>query len=190
MNKHHKNFDEAKFSARKDNHCGYTFCPLCSTKLIEKMRDGRLRMVCPRTECGFVFYQNPVPAAGGFIVQDDQVLLVKRAHPPRIGWWCFPAGFMEWGEHPSETAIREVKEETGLDIKLGPFFEVYSGDDDPRTKAILILYLANIIGGELHAADDALEVRFFSFDELPKNIAFKSHIQALADYNQRFRKRP
>jgi ADP-ribose pyrophosphatase YjhB (NUDIX family) len=149
--------------------------------------NGQYRMACTDTKCNYVFYQNPIPAAGAVIVKDDQILLVKRAHPPRIGWWCFPAGFMEWGEHPRETTIREVKEETGLDVKLGDFFEVYSGSDDPRANAILLLYIAEINGGVLHAGDDAEEVRFFSFDNLPEKIAFESHIQALADYNRRYR---
>jgi 8-oxo-dGTP diphosphatase len=94
---------------------------------------------------------------------------------------------MEWQEHPSQTAVREVKEETGLDIRLKGFFEVYSGSDDPRTNAVLILYLGEPIGGELGAADDAEEVRYFGFDELPDNIAFASHRQALKDYQERFR---
>jgi len=50
------------------------------------------------------------------------------------------------------------------------------------------MYLADVIGGTLKAADDALEVRYFSFDNLPDNIAFKAHHQALADYDRRFRK--
>jgi 8-oxo-dGTP diphosphatase len=94
---------------------------------------------------------------------------------------------MEWSEHPTQTAVREVREETGLDVKLTGFFEVYSGTDDPRNNAILLLYLAEVVGGELKAADDALDVAWFSFDNLPERIAFESHIQALADYQERFR---
>ena len=94
---------------------------------------------------------------------------------------------MEWNEHPRQTALREIKEETGLEVELTSFFEVYSGNDDPRSNAILILYLARVTGGELHAADDAQEVKFFSFDSLPEKIAFESHFQALKDYNERIR---
>ena len=64
---------------------------------------------------------------------------------------------------------------------------MYSGKDDPRSNAILLLYLADVVGGTMRASDDALEVRFFPFDELPENIAFEAHIRALADYSQRFR---
>ncbi len=185
----HDAFDDAKLFARKNRHSGYTFCPLCGSGLTEAVLDGHHRLRCPSPTCDFVFYQNPVPAAGAIIVQDDSILLVKRAHPPRIGWWCIPAGFMEWNEHPSQTAVRELEEETGLKVRLTQFFEVYSGNDDPRTNALLILYLAEIVGGEMRASDDAEEVRFFSFEQLPRDIAFQAHHQALADYTARFRRR-
>jgi ADP-ribose pyrophosphatase YjhB (NUDIX family) len=142
-------------------------------------------MSCAQTDCGFVFYQNPIPAAGALVLKNGELLLVKRAHPPRIGWWCLPAGFMEWKEHPSQTAVRELKEETGLDVSLDELFNVYSGDDDPRTNAVLILYLAHETGGLLEPADDALEAEYFPFDKLPEKIAFFSHKQAIADYMRR-----
>jgi 8-oxo-dGTP diphosphatase len=189
VNDKYKNFDAEKLFRRKNNHCGYRFCPLCGKAMEETEIDGRRRMACTDRNCGYVFYQNPIPAAGAIVVKDDRILFVKRAHPPRIGWWCFPAGFMEWDEHPRQTALREIKEETGLDVELTSFFEVYNGNDDPRSNAILILYLARVTGGELRAADDAQEVKFFSFDALPEKIAFESHIQALKDYNERIRKK-
>ncbi|MBD3331518.1 NUDIX domain-containing protein [candidate division GN15 bacterium] len=188
MDERHRRFDADKLFRLKSEHSGYKFCPRCRTELEEQRLDGVLRLACPSGDCDFIFYQNPAPAAGAVVVTDDRILLVKRAHPPKIGWWCIPAGFMEWQEHPSQTAVREVKEETGLDIRLKGFFEVYSGSDDPRTNAVLILYLGEAIGGELGAADDAEEVRYFGFDELPDNIAFASHRQALKDYQERFRK--
>ncbi len=188
MNQKHHNFDDQKLFELKDQHCGYRFCPWCSNLLKEQLLDGVMRMACDDESCGFVFYQNPIPAAGGVIVEDDQILLVKRAHPPKIGWWCFPAGFMEWGEHPTDTAIREVKEETGLTVRLTGFFEVYSGTDDPRVNAILLLYHAERIDGNLQPSDDAEEARFFSFDNLPEKIAFESHRRAIADYYARYRR--
>jgi ADP-ribose pyrophosphatase YjhB (NUDIX family) len=186
MSNKHEQFDSQKLFARKNHFCGYRFCPLCGKELLKGEREGRVRVFCPDDSCGYVFYQNPIPAAGAVIVEDSQVLLVKRAHPPRIGWWCLPAGFMEWNEHPSVTAIREVGEETGLEIRLSGLFEIYTGTDDPRSNAVLILYLADIVGGRMQASDDALEVCFFPFNALPHEIAFESHIRALADYLARF----
>ncbi len=189
MNDHNKHarFDEDKLFERKNHHCGYRFCPLCARPLVEGNREGGKRLYCPDENCGWVFYQNPVPAAGAIIVENDRVLLVKRAAPPRIGQWCIPAGFMEWQEHPEQTTIRELEEETGLKIEISSLFEVYSGQDDPRSNAILILYLAKIVGGHMQASDDASEVRFFGLDDLPGDIAFEAHRQALADYDSRMR---
>jgi len=177
-------FDSDRLFALKNAHCGYRRCPRCGTSLVERRLDSHLRLICPDESCGFVFYHNPTPAAGAIVVEENKILLVKRAHPPRIGWWCFPAGFMEWQEHPAQTAVREVEEETGLKIELARFFQVYSGNDDPRTNAVLILYLARAVGGELRAADDALEVAWFAPDSAPAEIAFLSHRQALADYRR------
>lgn len=186
MSNQHSDFDAEKLNALKADHMGYHWCPRCRTELVERELDGSRRMACPNEACGFIYYQNPIPAAGAIIVRDDSVLLVKRAHPPRIGWWCLPAGYMEWHESPRQCAVRELKEETSLDVKLTELFEVYSGDDDPRTNAVLVLYLADIVGGVAEAGDDAMEVRFFPFDALPEKIAFEAHIQALADYRARY----
>jgi ADP-ribose pyrophosphatase YjhB (NUDIX family) len=171
---------------RKENFQGFHFCPRCGSPLERKMIDSQLRPVCTNQSCDYVYYHNPIPAAGAMVVKDKKILMVKRAVIPRVGWWCIPAGFMEWSEHPSQTAVRELKEETGLDVKLTSLFEIYSGNDDPRMNAVLILYLAEIVGGKLTAADDATDVQFFGFDELPEKIAFISHKQALKDYQERY----
>jgi ADP-ribose pyrophosphatase YjhB (NUDIX family) len=182
-------FNEERYFDLKDSFMGYRFCPRCRSELETAELDGRRRLACPSPDCSFIFYQNPIPAAGAVIVQDNAILLVRRAHPPKIGWWSLPAGFMEWDEHPTRTTVRELKEETGLDVELTSLFEVYSGSDDCRNNAVLILYLARIAGGRIEPGDDASEVRFFSFDDLPDNIAFLSHRQAIADYQERFRDR-
>jgi len=187
MTDRHDDFDADELNHLKDHHLGYRYCPKCSREMVSREVDGHSRMICADDECGYIFYQNPVPAAGVIVVESDAILLVKRAHPPRIGWWCIPAGFMEWEESPEQTAVRELAEETGLQIELSSLFGIYSGNDDPRTNALLVLYLGRKVGGTMQAADDALEVRFFSFDDLPGNIAFEAHVQALQDYDQRYR---
>jgi 8-oxo-dGTP diphosphatase len=182
------NHEKAMFD-RKNNFLGYRFCPRCGEILERVALDGRERMKCGNKNCDFVYYHNPIPAAGALVIKDDKILLVKRAVIPRVGWRCLPAGFMEWNEHPSQTAKREVKEETGIEIRLESLFEVYSGNDDPRMNAVLILYVASETGGTLAPDDDAMEVRYFGFEELPEKIAFESHIQAIKDYDERYRQR-
>ncbi|MFQ5453744.1 MAG: NUDIX domain-containing protein, partial [Candidatus Zixiibacteriota bacterium] len=136
MDNKHLDFNAELLFKRKDKHCGYRFCPLCGEALKEEKIDNHQRMICTREVCDFIYYQNPIPAAGAIIVENNKILLVKRAHPPKIGWWCLPAGFMEWKEHPAQTAVREVAEETGLNIKITSFFDVYSSTDDPRSNSI------------------------------------------------------
>lgn len=182
----HKPNDEKSLFIRKQNFMGYKFCPRCGSHLEKSFIDNSQRLKCADDNCDFIYYHNPIPAAGALVINDGKILLVKRAVIPKAGWWCLPAGFMEWSEHPTDTAVREIKEETGLDIQLNDFFEVYSGNDDPRMNAVLILYLARVVGGELTAGDDALEADFFAFDNIPDKIAFHSHRQALADYRERY----
>ena len=154
-------------------------CVLCGTALRTIREHGVARKACPK--CGFIAYRNPVPACGVVVTRRGQVLLARRAHEPRIGAWGIPAGFMEYGEHPEVTAVREAREETGLRVKLDGLFGVYAGRDDPRTRAVLILYRARITGGRLTAGDDASEVEFFPLDRLPRPIAFRAHTEALRD---------
>jgi ADP-ribose pyrophosphatase YjhB (NUDIX family) len=170
-----------------NDYNGYQWCPRCRSRLKIGEIDDSVRPHCPA--CGFVYYQNPAPAAGAILIKDSQILLVQRSIDPARGDWCIPAGFMEWTEHPQQTAIRELKEETGLGISIDTMFDIFMGMDDPRTHAVLILYLATVVGGELKPGDDADDARYFSFDNLPTNIAFQAHRDALALYRKRFLKK-
>ncbi len=155
------------------------YCPRCATPLAPVPEHGILRPTCPA--CGFIWYRNPVPAAGVLLERDGHVLLVRRKFDPRAGSWCIPAGFMEAGETPEESAIRETLEETGLQVRLTSLFHVYAGFDDPRVRAILILYRAEQVGGTLAPGDDAIEADWFPLHAPPADIAFEAHRQALAD---------
>lgn len=158
----------------------FRFCPRCATPL-EKLDDqGHVRLVCPL--CAWIHYRNPVPAAGVILEQRGRVLLVRRKYEPRAGAWCLPAGFMEYGETPEHCAVRELEEETGLVARLTGLFGVYAGMDDPRTRAVLVLYTAERTAGRLHPGDDALEADWFTPRRLPRAIAFAAHRQALRDY--------
>jgi ADP-ribose pyrophosphatase YjhB (NUDIX family)/predicted RNA-binding Zn-ribbon protein involved in translation (DUF1610 family) len=158
----------------------YKYCPRCGAEMIDKRIDHKERKVCP--VCKFVFYHNPVPAAGVVIEKDNRILLVKRKYEPYKGDWSFPAGFMEYDESPEQCAIREIKEELNVDVELDGLFGVYSGMDDPRTHAVLIMYWAKIKKGELKPGDDAEEIGFFAKEEVPQNIAFLAHRQILKEY--------
>jgi 8-oxo-dGTP diphosphatase len=179
-----KNLISGRDKIQRNDFNGYKYCPRCRSELTISAIEEHIRPYC--SACGFIYYQNPTPAAGAVIVRDKTILLVQRSIDPRKGDWCLPAGFMEWEEHPRQTTVRELKEETGLDIKITGIFEIFFGMDDPRTHAVLILYLADAVGGILRAGDDALDARYFSFNELPHNIAFQAHRDALALYRRRY----
>lgn len=160
-----------------------TYCPRCATPLEPRNEHGTMRPTCPA--CAFIWYRNPVPAAGVLLVEAGRVLLVRRKYEPRTGDWCLPAGFMEAGETPEQTAVRELREETGLDAALTGLFGVYAGFDDPRVRAVLILYTARREGGRLVPGDDALEADWYPLEALPAAIAFAAHRQALAELRER-----
>jgi len=174
----------------EDESSWYRFCPRCGSELLPVELDGRERRVCPQAD--FVQYRNPVPAVGAFVRKESRLLMVLRKYPPRAGLWTLPAGFMEYDEAPEETAVREVKEETGLDVSVpatGGLFSVYRAGDDPRTRVVLILFEADIVGGKLKPGDDALKAEFFPLDNLPEDIAFSAHRRALSDYLAREKKK-
>ena len=139
-----------------------------------------MRPTCPN--CGFVFYRNPAPAAGVVLASPAGVLMVRRKFEPARGAWCLPAGFMEYGESPERCAMRELREETGIRARLTGLFGVYAGFDDPRVRAVLILYTAERIGGRLQAGDDAVEAAFWPLGRLPRRIAFAAHRRALEEF--------
>src|SRR5262245_25436183 len=156
------------------------YCVRCGARVVMPGEDGRPRATCPA--CGFIHYRNPVPAAGVILPGPRGVLMVKRKYEPAAGAWCLPAGFMEYGETPERCAVRELEEETGIVARLTGLAGVYAGVDDPRARTVLILYVAERVGGRLKPGDDATEARFFPWRRLPRRIAFGSHRRALAEH--------
>jgi ADP-ribose pyrophosphatase YjhB (NUDIX family) len=138
---------------------------------------GRTRRACPA--CGFVFFREPKLAVGALVEQEGRALLVRRAFPPKIGFWCLPAGYVEYDEGPVAAAIREVREETGLIVQVTSLLAAYHITTDPRGMAVILIYRATRVGGELAPGDDASEAGFFAPDELPRNLAFASTRRAL-----------
>ena len=106
------------------------------------------------------------------------ILLARRKYEPYSGTWYFPSGYIEYNESAEEAAIREVREESGLVVELTGIFDVFSVFDDPRQNTVLVLYSANVVGGQLMAGDDASDVRFFSALGFAEQIGFTAHRQA------------
>ncbi len=167
-----------------------SFCPSCAGVLTEHVVHHYPRYVC--TTCGRTVYRNPAPAAGCIVeepigrpgAQPAKVLLAKRKFEPWKDHWYIPSGFVEYGEEVEVTAAREILEETGLIVEVGPVFGIYSYFDDPRQHGIIILYRAVVMGGVLEAGDDAAEVAFFAADALPpmEQIGFATHRRAVGEW--------
>jgi len=147
------------------------YCPRCGTLLVNKMRFGHLRPICPA--CDWIFFPDPKVAVAVLVEKEGQVLLVRRGNDPARGRWTLPAGFLDAGEDPALAAERECLEETGLVVKAKTLLDVVSRQEHPRGAHIVIFYRAEIVSGEIAPGDDADMVAFFSPDELPP-LAFDS----------------
>lgn len=116
---------------------------------------------------------------------DRPIVLIERRSPP-LGW-AFPGGFVDIGERVEDAAVREAREETGLQVALGPLIGVYSDPArDARGHTVSVVYCATAHGRPV-AADDAAAVRIVD-PRHPPALAF-DHAVILADYLARFRQR-
>jgi ADP-ribose pyrophosphatase YjhB (NUDIX family) len=122
---------------------------------------------------------NPIPTVDTIIEIDGGIVLIRRKNPPP--GWAIPGGFIDYGETVEAAAIREAKEETGLDVTLVRLLGVYSDPArDPRHHTISTVFVATAMGTPV-GADDAAEAAVFTKDFLPDEIAF-DHRRIIADY--------
>jgi ADP-ribose pyrophosphatase YjhB (NUDIX family) len=158
----------------------FQFCPKCGGSLNHqqlKVHEPE-RLVC--TRCTFIFYDDPKVAACTVPIIDDKIVLLKRGIEPSYGKWVFPGGFLDRGERVEDAAIRETWEEVNLKVEVTRLLNVYSYAGYP---VVVVVYLAKVIGGELQAKDETLEVRMFTPQEIPwDELAFPSTRDALTDF--------
>lgn len=116
---------------------------------------------------------HPIPGVGIVVRKDDCVLLIQRGNPPRRGHWSLPGGVLEIGETWREAAVREVREECGIEIALGEIVDVVDiivRDDAERAQYhyAIVDFAADFVSGTLRAASDVWDARWVSPDELLK----------------------
>ncbi len=139
------------------------YCSLCATALQLRQEHGRQRPACPN--CHFIHFADPKLAVG-VLVSDEtgRLLYTKRAHQPALGRWAFPGGFVDRGEEVWAAARRELREETGLEVEIDALLGIFSREADP---VVFIAFAGHSCGGALIAGSEALEVAFFSTEQLP-----------------------
>jgi ADP-ribose pyrophosphatase YjhB (NUDIX family) len=162
--------------AKSLNHCANCGGPLTLGPVAGEERD---RLSC--AACGHITYVNPRLVVTALPITDEgEIVLIRRGFEPGRGAWAQPGGFLEVDETVTEGAIREVQEETGLIVAPRDIVGLYA-----RLEAavIVLVYEAGIVGGEMRATPEALEVRAFDPAAIPwPEIAFRTTYWALVDW--------
>jgi 8-oxo-dGTP diphosphatase len=156
----------------------YVFCPLCAARLtpIPSGNDAG-RSGCP--EGHFVDYANPAVTTFAYIEQDGLYLALRRAHPPLVGGWDLPGGFVEAGEYPDDAVQREIEEETGLRVADLRVFGAWTGQYGEGGKwTVDIAYRCRVVGGEMTLSTEKSEFGWYTLDAFPEP-AFNSERIAL-----------
>ncbi len=115
----------------------------------------------------------PVPCVGVVCLRDGEVLLIRRGRPPKQGEWSLPGGRIEPGERAADAALRELREETGVEAEITGLVDVVDGlFPEAGRHYVLIDYAARWLSGEPLAGDDALEARFVALDQVEALIGW------------------
>lgn len=157
------------------------YCQACGGNLVERYVEAEERRRFQCELCGFIHYMNPRVVASVIVENQRRVLLQQRAIEPRRGYWTFPGGFLEIGETPAEGAVREAREETGVDVTLRALQGVYTR----RPQGIvLVVYDGFSESDEAVVGDfESSDVRWFGIDDIPwSELAFETTEEALRDW--------
>ncbi len=160
----------------------FTFCPFCRTRLVSAEKGGKHRLACPN--CRFVQFSNPLPGVVVVIEEEGHILLGKRKGGFGEGKWGLPQGFIEFDEDFLTAAIREVKEETGLEVKIRSILNVVSNLLSPSLQTLAIVLLAGIAVGEPCAGDDLEELEWFPFSGPLPEMAFEADEHIIERYHR------
>ncbi|MBV9125781.1 MAG: NUDIX domain-containing protein [Planctomycetes bacterium] len=156
----------------------YRHCPYDGTPLDPGDPPRGRRPRC--TRCEFVDYQNPRPCVAILILDENRVLLARRAVEPAKGMWDIPGGFIEANESAEQAVVREAREETDLHVQvaayLGSLPDVYGHRGVPTLN---FCFLTEVVAGEVKAQSDVAELQWVDLNCLPDRMAFAHQQQML-----------
>lgn len=160
----------------------YQFCPKCAGKFIPQK--GNLSQC---SSCNYHFYINPILTNGVVLENESQeILLVKRKFPPKKDYWDVAGGFIKPEETIEQSIKREVKEELGIEIKIGKIIGIYSDKycyEGVLNSTLCLIVSAKMKSGKIRPADDVASYKFFPKTiVLNQKIAFKGVKRGLTDY--------
>jgi ADP-ribose pyrophosphatase YjhB (NUDIX family) len=158
----------------------FKYCPLCSTPLVKIKVGARARLSCP--ECGFIHHRNPAPSIGVLIADGEKVVLGRRRGHPGKGKWALPSGYIDFEEDFLTSAIREAREETGLDVEVCSIMNVVSSFVSPRFHFLCVYMFARVVGGYLRAGDDLETVDWFPLAGPLPEMGFQEDLALLEMY--------
>lgn len=153
------------------------FCSRCGQPVERRIPEGDHlpRHVC--TQCGHIHYQNPKVVAGCIPVWNDQVLLCRRAIEPRLGFWTFPAGYLELGESSGQGAAREAREESRVEVEIGELFVVINV---PQISQIYMVHHARALSADHGPTLESSETALVSEADIPwRELAFPTIYRSL-----------
>jgi 8-oxo-dGTP diphosphatase len=156
------------------------YCPYCGEPVVHRHMEGKVRDFC--MQCTHVFYENPLPVASSIVVNEGrEVLLVQRAKDPYKDMWCLPIGFAETGEEVKDAALRELREEAGVNGEIVRLIDVDTVDNYFYGSLAIVTYEVRLTGGTPRPGDDASDTRYFPVHELPP-LAWTSNEKAMKIY--------
>ncbi len=158
----------------------FKYCPHCRTELTMRLDGGVDRPAC--SACGYVQHRNPAPTVSVLVVDDDQVLLGKRLGRPGKGLWSLPSGYIDYEEDFITTAVRETREETGLEVRVESVIHLLSSFYSPSFHFLALYLLARPVSGEPVAGDDLEVVDWFPLSGPWPELAFQEDADLLEWY--------
>jgi NADH pyrophosphatase NudC (nudix superfamily) len=139
----------------------YKFCPQCGSALTTAELSGRPRLKCSSETCDYVFWDNPTPVVAAIVEHEGKVILTQNKGWPEK-WFGVVAGFLEKGETPDQGALREVKEELGLDGEIVGFIGYYSFEQ--RNQIIFAFHVK--AEGEIVIGDELARIKALPPEEV------------------------